>query len=171
MILRALTFAGSLDVSAPEVIEGNEEIFFRKTVVTGDQFTIPDLWYNYIPNIKNAVNLGLLEILEGNPDGCCDSEGGGEGDVTAAGNNTFTGTNTFAPDPGATTIKDTSGNIAITVGTSRLLKDSAGNTIFNFGTQATTIATVSGGDVQDDEIRIAFNDLLTKLKAYGIIAS
>ena len=64
MIIKALTFSGYLDVSAPEIIGAVAPfIEFRRSVKSGEIFEIPDFWYRYIPNIKNSVHLGLLEIL------------------------------------------------------------------------------------------------------------
>jgi hypothetical protein len=64
MVFRALSFGGTLDISAPELLsEQPTTIIFRRAVKSGDIFTIPDDWYDKIPNIKNAVTAGYLEIL------------------------------------------------------------------------------------------------------------
>lgn len=81
MRLRALSFGGALDVSAPELLGVYSIIEFRKIVRAGDLFSIPDKWYDdrSIPNINNAVSLGLLEIVS--RDAPAGGSGGGTGDT------------------------------------------------------------------------------------------
>jgi hypothetical protein len=68
MILRALTFDGWLDISAPEVLGSTEFEWlgaaaqFRRSMRTGDVVNVPDEYYRF-PNIKNAVDAGMLEIV------------------------------------------------------------------------------------------------------------
>lgn len=68
MVLRALSFPGYLDISAPEVLGSTEYEWlgsaaqFRRSVKTGDFVTVPDEYYRF-PNITNAVAAGLLEIV------------------------------------------------------------------------------------------------------------
>ena len=63
MILKALSFPGYLDVSSPERLGAEEPaIVYRRTVVAGQIFTVPDEYYGF-PNIKNAINAGLLQVI------------------------------------------------------------------------------------------------------------
>jgi len=68
MILRALDFPGFLDISAPEVLGSTEFEWlgaaaqFRRTMKTGDIISVPDEYYRF-PNIKGAVDSGLIEIV------------------------------------------------------------------------------------------------------------
>ena len=68
MILRALSFPGFLDISAPEVLGSTEYEWlgaaapFRRTMKSGDVISVPDEFYRF-PNITNAVAAGLLEIV------------------------------------------------------------------------------------------------------------
>lgn len=66
MIIQANTFAGFLDISAPETL-GSETLYqaawsFRRSIKQGDILNIPDEYYAF-PNIRNAVNAGLLSIV------------------------------------------------------------------------------------------------------------
>lgn len=69
MILRANPFIGYLDISAPELLGADLTWNFRRTVVSGETFHVPDEYYRF-PNIKNAINAGMLTILayDSNPD-------------------------------------------------------------------------------------------------------
>jgi len=68
MILLAKNFEGWLDVSANEVLGSTEYEWlaaagqFRRSVKAGDCLIIPDEYYRF-PNIKNAVDIGYLEII------------------------------------------------------------------------------------------------------------
>jgi hypothetical protein len=68
MVLRALNFQGYLDISAPEILGSTEYEWlgataqFRRTMKAGDIVTVPDEFYRF-PNITNAVEAGLLEIV------------------------------------------------------------------------------------------------------------
>jgi hypothetical protein len=62
MILRAAVFNGYLDISAPEVLGADLTWNFRRTVMSGEVFRVPDEYYRF-PNIKNAINAGLLEVI------------------------------------------------------------------------------------------------------------
>lgn len=65
MILLANTFDGQLDISAPEQLGEPNWIAstpFRRTMVSGQILRVPDEYYAF-PNIRNAVGLGLLQIV------------------------------------------------------------------------------------------------------------
>ncbi len=77
MVLKTLNFPGKLlDVSAPEADGDPNPIIFRRTVKIGDVFTIQEGWYDQIPNIKNAVAAGYLQIVEDDDPG-----GGGNSNI------------------------------------------------------------------------------------------
>lgn len=64
MILRAQNFQGFLDISGPELLEGDwlgNASQFRRSVKSGDTIEVPDEYLRF-PNIKNAVTLGFLVV-------------------------------------------------------------------------------------------------------------
>lgn len=87
MRIRGQNFAGYLDISAPETL-GDTELGwlasasqFRRSIRAGEIVFVPDEYLRF-PNIKNAVNSGLIEVLsyDSRPESILiNAEGGGGG--------------------------------------------------------------------------------------------
>ena len=64
MIIRANNnFGGALDISAPEVLDSNNDTpIYRGVIRPGETRNLPDEYYAF-PNIRNAVARGFLVVI------------------------------------------------------------------------------------------------------------